>query len=85
MGLVKCSMLCAFRTLNDNKLIDVGILDSNHRRAILNKINPGVDQDFNNMLGDLSSVIKDLECFSVVGLFVLAFLCMCVFEPLPFL
>ncbi len=44
----------------------MGILDANHRRAILNKISPGVDDDFNNMLGDLSSVIKDLECFSVV-------------------
>ncbi len=44
------------------------MLDSNHRRAILYKSGPGdsIDEDFDNMLGDLSSVIKDLEMFSVV-------------------
>lgn len=59
------------RSLNDYELTNIGILDANHRRAILHKISSGggggnVDEDFNSMLGDLSSVIKDLECFSVV-------------------
>ena len=69
-------MLTGFksRSLTDYDLTNVGILDANHRRAILNKIQPGVDEDFNNMLGDLSSVIKDLECFSVV--------CVCCWEAL---
>ena len=49
-------------------LTEIGILDANHRAAILHKAgsNVGLEDDFNNMLGDLSSVIKDLECFSVV-------------------
>lgn len=59
-------MLCN-RSLNDHELTNIGILDANHRRAILNKIGGAVDDDFSNMLGDLSSVIKDLECFSVVS------------------
>ncbi len=47
------------------------MLDANHRRAILNKATgndgaAGVTDDFDNMLGDLDSVIKDLEMFSVV-------------------
>ena len=56
------------RTLNDNKLIELGVLDSNHRRAILSKASGAGDfsDDFDSMLGDLSSVIKDLETFSVV-------------------
>lgn len=56
-------------SLDDNTLLSLGVLDSNHRRAILHKASPGdsVDQDFDNMLGDLSSVIKDLEMFSVVS------------------
>ena len=64
-------MLTGFksRILTDYDLTNVGILDAHHRRAILNKLQPvGLDEDFNNMLGDLSSVIKDLECFSVVCL-----------------
>ena len=55
------------RSLNDNTLIDLGVLDANHRRVILNKSSPNVDMDFDSMLGDLSSVIKDLEAFSVVS------------------
>lgn len=55
------------RSLNDNLLIDLGVLDANHRRVILNKATSSVDMDFDSMLGDLSSVIKDLETFSVVS------------------
>jgi hypothetical protein len=52
-------------------LIELGVLDANHRRAILNKATgsggaAAVTDDFDNMLGDLDSVIKDLEMFSVV-------------------
>lgn len=59
------------RRLNDGILIDLGVLDSNHRRAILNKASASggasdITDDFDNMLGDLDSVIKDLEMFSVV-------------------
>ena len=58
------------RTLTDRQLIELGVLDANHRRAILNKANTSgagdVSDDFDNMLGDLNSVIKDLEMFSVV-------------------
>lgn len=56
------------RTLKDSQLINLGVLDSNHRRAILNKASGSADitDDFDNMLGDLDSVIKDLEMFSVV-------------------
>ena len=60
---------CVFtRRLNDGVLIELGVLDSNHRRAILNKASGagGITDDFDNMLGDLDSVIKDLEMFSVV-------------------
>ncbi len=55
-------------SLDDSTLLSLGVLDSNHRRAILYKSGPGdsIDEDFDNMLGDLSSVIKDLEMFSVV-------------------
>lgn len=53
------------RSLNDYELTNIGILDANHRRAILNKIG-GTDADFNNLMGDLDSVISSLECFSVV-------------------
>ncbi len=55
-------------SLDDSSLLSLGVLDSNHRRAILNKSGPGdsIDDDFDNMLGDLSSVIKDLEMFTVV-------------------
>ena len=63
-----------FRSLNDYELTNIGILDANHRRAILNKIGGGggggggggMDADFNNLMGDLDSVISSLECFSVV-------------------
>ena len=56
------------RRLSDYDLTSIGILDANHRRAIVNKASSssGADDDFNNVLGDLSSVIKDLEFFSVV-------------------
>lgn len=58
------------RTLTDRQLIELGVLDANHRRAILNKASASaagdVTDDFDNMLGDLNSVIKDLEMFSVV-------------------
>lgn len=56
------------RSLNDYELTNIGILDANHRRAILNKISTsgGMDVDFNNLMGDLDSVISSLECFSVV-------------------
>lgn len=57
-------------SLNDMKLIELGVLDANHRRTILNKASGGgavdLGDDFDNMLGDLDSVIKDLEMFSVV-------------------
>ena len=60
------------RSVTDHQLVDIGILDANHRRAIISKagVDPDIDDDFNNMLGDLSSVIKDLECFSVVCMYV---------------
>ncbi len=59
------------RRLNDGILIELGVLDANHRRAILNKAGASggaenITDDFDNMLGDLDSVIKDLEMFSVV-------------------
>lgn len=56
------------RSLTDRKLIELGVLDANHRRAILNKASGAgeITDDFDNMLGDLDSVIKDLEMFSVV-------------------
>lgn len=65
------SSIASLERLNDNILIDLGVLDSNHRRAILNKASTSggaasVTDDFENMLGDLDSVIKDLEMFSVV-------------------
>ena len=58
------------RRLNDYELTSIGILDANHRRAILNKLTSKgtAEDDFSNVLGDLSSAIKDLECFSVVSL-----------------
>ena len=66
-------------SLDDQTLLALGVLDSNHRRAILHKASPmDIEQDFDNMLGDLSSVIKDLEMFSVVGLH--SCVCVCVFE-----
>lgn len=72
-------MLC--RKLNDHELTNIGILDANHRRAILHKASGGgMEDDFSSMLGDLSSVIKDLECFSVVsgGQGVVTRICTCV-------
>jgi hypothetical protein len=62
------------RTLNDHELTNIGVLDANHRKAILNKISSagskdgGVADDFSNLMGDLDSVISSLECFSVVSL-----------------
>ena len=61
-------VLC--RSLTDHELTNVGILDANHRRSILNKISgqgAGSADDFSNLMGDLDSVISSLECFSVVS------------------
>lgn len=70
-ALYYCSMILFVNqpsSLDDSKLLGLGVLDSNHRRAILHKSGAGetLEDDFDNMLGDLSSVIKDLEMFSVV-------------------
>ncbi len=62
-----CYIVCQPSSLDDSKLLGLGVLDSNHRRAILHKVGgETMEDDFDNMLGDLSSVIKDLEMFSVV-------------------
>lgn len=58
---------CPHSTLDDARLSSLGVFDGNHRRAIISKANLGVDTDFDSMLGDLNSVIKDLEAFTVVG------------------
>ena len=63
----RINLYCVCSTLDDQKLLGIGVLDANHRRAILHKATSNVDDDFSNMLGDLSSVIKDLEMFSVVS------------------
>lgn len=44
----------------------IGVYDGNHRRAIVNKASAATS-DFDSMLGDLSSVIRDLEAFTVVS------------------
>ena len=60
------------------------MFDANHRSAILNKATGGFSDDFDSMLGDLSSVIKDLESFTVVrrtapaGIVFLSVMCVCV-------
>jgi len=55
-----------FRSLDESQLTSLGVFDGNHQRLILNKASSGITSDFENMLGDLNSVIKDLESFSVV-------------------
>ncbi len=45
----------------------IGVFDANHRRAILSKAHESVASDFDSMLGDLTSVIRDLESFTVVS------------------
>jgi len=54
-----------FRSLDESQLTSLGVFDGNHQRLILNKASSGITSDFENMLGDLNSVIKDLESFSV--------------------
>ena len=53
--------------LSDAELQDLGVFDSNHRRTILHKVQSGgMDSDLDNVLTDLTSVIADLEAFTVV-------------------
>ena len=66
---VMCALLfCS--ALDDDKLTVLGVFNANHRRAILNKASSAITSDFDDMLGDLSSVIKDLEAFTVVRTYI---------------
>ena len=56
------------RGLNEDRLQSLGVFDANHRRSILHKAQAVSDTvDLENMLTDLSSVIADLEAFTVVS------------------
>ena len=57
------------RGLDDGRLQALGVFDGNHRRSILHKVQAGEsgELDLDNVLIDLSSVIADLEAFTVVG------------------
>lgn len=59
------SHICRYSTLDEAQLASFGVYDSTHRQKILSKI--AGSEDFDNMLGDLDSVIKDLEMFTVVS------------------
>ncbi len=63
----ECLSLFVCRSLDDGSLAVLGVYDGNHRRAIISKAHEAVASDFDNMLGDLSSVIRDLEAFTVVS------------------
>lgn len=43
------------------------MFDANHRRSILHKAQAGSEADLDNVLTDLTSVIADLEAFTVVS------------------
>ena len=59
----------ARRGLDDYRLQSLGVFDGNHRRSILHKTQSGLggEADLDNVLTDLSSVIADLEAFTVVS------------------
>ncbi|KAL5496471.1 hypothetical protein EMCRGX_G012764 [Ephydatia muelleri] len=57
------SSVSSLSTLDEAQLASFGVYDSTHRQKILSKI--AGSEDFDNMLGDLDSVIKDLEMFTV--------------------
>lgn len=55
--------------LNEVRLDSLGVFDGNHRRSILHKAQSGGGDgmDLDNVLTDLTSVIADLEAFTVVS------------------
>ena len=55
------------RALDDARLQSLGVFDGNHRRSILHRAQAGADADLDNVLTDLTSVIADLEAFTVVS------------------
>ena len=57
----------AHRSLDDARLQSLGVFDGNHRRSILHKVAAGSEADLDSVLTDLTSVIADLEAFTVVS------------------
>ena len=55
------------RKLDDARLQSLGVFDANHRRSILHKAQAASEADLDNVLTDLTSVIADLEAFTVVS------------------
>ena len=55
------------RSLDDGGLQFLGVFDGNHRRTILRKAQSGAEADLDSVLTDLTSVIADLEAFTVVS------------------
>ena len=59
---------CYRSSLDEAQLASFGVYDATHRQKILSKLNANAGgEDFDDMLGDLDSVIKDLEMFTVVS------------------
>ena len=56
------------RSLDDGRLLSLGVFDGNHRRSIVHKAQAATEADLDSMLTDLTSVIADLEAFTVVSL-----------------
>jgi hypothetical protein len=52
-------------SLDEARLQSLGVFDANHRRAIMHKAQAGAEADLDNVLTDLTSVIADLEAFTV--------------------
>lgn len=67
------------RGLDDSRLQSLGVFDSNHRRSILHKAQSGAgaELDLDNVLTDLSSVIADLEAFTVPVVSRVQIMCTC--------
>jgi hypothetical protein len=57
----------AHRSLDDARLQSLGVFDANHRRSIMHKVAAVSEADLDSVLTDLTSVIADLEAFTVVS------------------
>jgi hypothetical protein len=52
-------------SLDDARLQSLGVFDANHRRSIMHKVAAVSEADLDSVLTDLTSVIADLEAFTV--------------------